>query len=1459
MKPELFPSGEATSFKGTNWISVMPLFQKTDTMLLTCSFQRKTLWLSILVFLLSCAVGMGQDNNILGDITPTTPNAASLGEYSDIPVGHHTGVPSISVPIYTISDGPVSLPISLSYHASGVRVEELASWVGLGWSLNAGGMISRTVRNAPDEGRPGTSDTGFYEGFGNPSSNWNDLNTYFDLANKGLIDTEPDLFTFNFAGYSGKFLFDEDRNVLLTPDQDLKVEVFWSNKKFNYWVITTPDGMRFYFGGTGPNGVEAVEIIEAQKDAGSATPRSVVVPAAWYLTKVETPKGPQTIHLEYIQEKYQYANIAFQSVDILSSSYTSTTPTCTSIPPNGNRINTTVTGCRLSRIFSQYHQVLFHANTPREDLVNVYNTNNLNLIEISSATGACLKKFQLSASYFESTTGPTNSSDSKRLRLDAVTEQSCTGESLPPYSFSYYYQGYEDNQGQAITGKLPHRLSLAQDHWGYYNGENGNQNLIPSFTINTWNGISVCSQGTANREPSFPEMLFGALTSVTYPTGGKVQFDFEPHVVLTPNNNLFFLSALSYLLPDTNNVCNIETDSGVPISTGTAMSNVSIRLALRKDALVNPYDFSNNPGCYPEIKAFLDGNQIGSVVINVNDPDPNFKEAYINIPSLLPGQVISIEVAGGEGALSFYTNELGEKMGGGIRVSRVAIDPVSGDPPIVKEYKYPEFGLDGEPNGIILAQPVYLLDIRGEGLKLYDGVSNTNGGALCRPIVYKVSSSSIAPMRSTQGSNVGYKLVEEHLPGNGKTVFRYYLKSYPPNLYDYDYPTPPQEFHDEMNGKMIEKFVYAEGGNTPLEYEKYDYQRSSAGLALGKAVSGPGNTPCHVNKWLTTNYGITIEKILLLSKEQASFFPSGEVRTTHTYSYGSNHNFPVSEEFLNSDGKLHRTEYKYAHEAGHSLLIDNYMIGIPVEVKNMINGNTATGTKTDYSLINGWVLPQRSYIWEDGWENVLTVESYTLDGYPEIVQRREFPDKEYYTWENGLLKSKRYLEWVNIWDYYPDSRLLREQVEIDGQSTQHYYDQFLRVDSITTRDNKVTTNYSYLIGGPNQVISSSSYTDAPTQVVVNEFDGIGRATKTSHNGVTKNSIFYDGAGRVARKMYLTGSFTIFDYEPSPLGRLTRETFPDNNFITHIYDGEDNYFKKTTLDEKQNPSHVLTDFLGRQGLIRDALGGKTVFQYGNGGDLESITAPNGGQYLYTYDEGHRLLSKSVPGKGKQIFRYYPVNKLLRYSIDANGNRLDYTYDEYIREKLVRLAKINNWDPSDPNASHGSPGDRILEYAYGESTSEQANFGKMKWSDVKVLDGTDFNFVKSEFNYDQYGRMEQLVEKHPLGEDTYKYTYNLADWLRFEDRSHIGPEIFDMRTTRLYDRFGREIAYMMQVGTVPDGFRFGRAYNVRDQITGKYYDSLDPYSPLDKVKLKYNTRGWVTDMNDIFYDELTADEC
>ncbi len=72
-------------------------------------------------------------------LMPHSPEAEAIGKFGDLPVGLNTGTPKVTVPIYDLKLKRVTVPVSLDYHASGVKVDELATNVGLDWALNAGG------------------------------------------------------------------------------------------------------------------------------------------------------------------------------------------------------------------------------------------------------------------------------------------------------------------------------------------------------------------------------------------------------------------------------------------------------------------------------------------------------------------------------------------------------------------------------------------------------------------------------------------------------------------------------------------------------------------------------------------------------------------------------------------------------------------------------------------------------------------------------------------------------------------------------------------------------------------------------------------------------------------------------------------------------------------------------------------------------------------------------------------------------------------------------------------------------------------------------------------------------------------------------------------------------------------------------------------------------------------------
>jgi YD repeat-containing protein len=507
----------------------------------------------VLFFFNTLGISQTPSSNLVGRINISSPNASSLGKYIDMPVSYHTGIPSIGIPIYDMKSGAVSIPIALGYHAGGIKVEETASWVGLGWTLNAGGVITRVVRDKPDEKQAADMNEqhGYFSDYG--------FTTTVANTNQGFTtqptDFEPDMFNFSYPGGSGKFVFDEDRTPVFFPQQDLKIEYFYTpgNSAGRYggpndnmgrcierFIITNKDGVRYYFGMLDvPPVTPFVHPIELSTNytcVGGGQPMAKII-TSWYLYRIESANGEDVIELNY--ERDRYANYTHAtSLGAINNYFqqSSSSTNCNRVSP----IKLFTFGVRLRSIISPLEKVDFIPGNNREDLsrwnsadleqqytdFGVSSSPTLGSIILSSQNGSCLKRFNFSYDYFVDNTSTVNSNlsfinvDRKRLRLLSVRESSCDGSIVnPPYTFEYF------------SDFLPRRMNFSRDHWGFNNGAIGNVELFPQMTdnrgdINQRHGLSV-----NNREPAWPAMRAGTIRKITYPTGGSSEYEFEPNTV----------------------------------------------------------------------------------------------------------------------------------------------------------------------------------------------------------------------------------------------------------------------------------------------------------------------------------------------------------------------------------------------------------------------------------------------------------------------------------------------------------------------------------------------------------------------------------------------------------------------------------------------------------------------------------------------------------------------------------------------------------------------------------------------------------------------------------------------------------------------------------------------------------------------------------------------------------------
>ena len=430
-------------------------------------------------------------------VTVPSPVAASLGKFGDVPVSLYTGTPDISIPLFTAKGRTLDLPILLKYHAGGVRVEEIASWVGLGWSLEAGGAITRTVRGLVDE-----SATGYYHTGHNfwTAGNW--PNPPFDLLRQisnGYVDGDPDQFFFSFAGRSGQFVMGPTsaspaiKDYRAIPYQKLRIE---HSPSFEQWVITAEDGTKYTFAARETS--TDWSTVSPATDLGSHVGETHT--SAWHLTEIRAPGG-DVITFFYSPYVVTHRQGSYRE---LFTNVVSNPPTEACVPSQADAINEyNIEVQRLDSIKTAAHTVKFTVGAAlRVDALSPTSAQQeprLDRITVTTPTGAVLRVFQLEHDYFSG----------NRLRLKNMYEQDRNGASLPPYSFTYDAQ------------TLPPRTSYAQDHWGYYNGKS---NSTPIPTVVGPGGF-VYPGADRTPDPAFTKVA--SLTRITYPTGGYSEFIYE--------------------------------------------------------------------------------------------------------------------------------------------------------------------------------------------------------------------------------------------------------------------------------------------------------------------------------------------------------------------------------------------------------------------------------------------------------------------------------------------------------------------------------------------------------------------------------------------------------------------------------------------------------------------------------------------------------------------------------------------------------------------------------------------------------------------------------------------------------------------------------------------------------------------------------------------------------------------
>src|SRR6266550_5163520 len=701
--------------------------------------RRTIVALPVLLLVLRSPLATQTVSNVMQPNVPS-PTAASLGKFGDIPISYYTGVPVISIPLFTAKGKTLQLPISLSYHASGIKVEEIGGWVGAGWALEAGGVITRTVRGIVDEQTEGYFYTGhtFYD-----DANWTTNPPYTLIQNirdRQTVDPEPDQFFFNFAGQSGEMVggpisaSTNVPNVYLTiPYRKWRIvpqigtDPVYNMTIISSWVITTEDGTKYTFA------APELHLDRTTQWLGNGGRDSKPYVSAWYLTEIRDPGG-DVITLQYADYNAEHHTGMYRE-----QTNDGNLDCAAGYVDGDSKIfdlhsQTYVYAKRLTTITSAAHTITFSTSLRDDARSPLYGDHianrqqqepRLDLITVATPAGV-LRKFEFEYTYTGSLGG--------RLTLLNVYEEDASGARLPPYGFTY--------DGPTLPPRVtdrndyhgtPAAASFALDHWGYYNGWNGNTTPIPAGT----NSLTGHSFSGAIRSPDFNFMKAGSLIKITYPTGGFNEFVYEAN--------------------DYSNGASLGFDStwyhATAAITGTGAD-------VTQDFTVGGYDPTVNatvttyfwPACGPSPCPYVQIKQ-GSTILGNNTTNQTFamqltrNTTYTVVASVQGRNVtaVSINVEWVE------RTPQTKRAGGGLRIAQVRANDGMGN---VSVRKYGYQLSDGKSSGWLTA---------GDPRYAYTRNVQTGTGAQCQYF-----SRSSAPKNVVgSGPVVGYTVVSESFGVNG--------------------------------------------------------------------------------------------------------------------------------------------------------------------------------------------------------------------------------------------------------------------------------------------------------------------------------------------------------------------------------------------------------------------------------------------------------------------------------------------------------------------------------------------------------------------------------------------------------------------------------------------------------------------------------------------------------------------
>lgn len=478
-------------------------------------------------------------------------------KYGTIGASLYTGTVNYSIPIYSYKDEDFDYGISIDYATNGFRVNHSSGSLGHGWSLSSPGMITREIHGLADECvrtiiAPGGNGCQLYGYEKTPVGNFigellvdgnNQGYTAVTDGKGAYYDAQPDIYRFNFCGYSGSFRLlpyriNESQYVFFdcsSNSQSLKIKNFTDKSTI---VILDGKGYKYTFS-------VGEYTKEKLSDAVGAIP--VKIYRQWNLQKITAPNG-RMIEFQYLPildndgldksnhnisytPSLSYEHVYYKGV---SNSYGSK-----SITVSANDVySTQLTGIIFpdkTRLYIDYIDGVTEKRyiSPNGNVSETFGNNKkINVINIYSPENKLFKK----ASFSYNILGGQNAMDNRLTFLESV---SISGQGK--FSFEY----------NSMTA-YPLLGTIKSDHWGYYNGESGGFDVNDFFSNVYYDDkYNENYYSPSKKNPNYEASLSGTLCKIIYPTGGYSTIGYEQHDCsqkVIRNSNTNFLPKFETLL-----------------------------------------------------------------------------------------------------------------------------------------------------------------------------------------------------------------------------------------------------------------------------------------------------------------------------------------------------------------------------------------------------------------------------------------------------------------------------------------------------------------------------------------------------------------------------------------------------------------------------------------------------------------------------------------------------------------------------------------------------------------------------------------------------------------------------------------------------------------------------------------------------------------------------------------------